>query len=163
MYSMDHLLYFLEEDKISLLKKEQNPLPKWNLKFYASNCNTYHEIDILSWIKRTKILYTHQKEISIFFSPSSVQTWDILVTIQKSFLQVNLFQKHLSLPQLTHNMTKDCSVQENSKLITCWVHKLFWISKQKPKNNLCTQHVLSLEFPCTELVIQWTICCHNVV
>ena len=27
------------------------------------------------------------------------------------------------------------------------------------QSNLCTQHVLSLEFSCTELVIQWTIFC----
>ena len=32
----------------------------------------------------------------------------------------------------------------------------------KTKNNLCTQHVLSLEFSCAWLVIQWTIFCHNV-
>ena len=29
------------------------------------------------------------------------------------------------------------------------------------QNNLCTKHVLSLQFSCTELVIQCTICCHN--
>ena len=33
-------------------------------------------------------------------------------------IQVNLFQKHLFLHQLTHNMTKDCSVHENCKLRT---------------------------------------------
>ena len=30
------------------------------------------------------------------------------------------------------------------------------------QNNLCTQHILSLEFSCTQLVIQWTICRHIV-
>ena len=45
-------------------------------------------------------------------------------------IQVNLFQKHLFLQQLTHNMTKDCSLiyqflHENYKLRTCCVHKLF--------------------------------------
>ena len=30
------------------------------------------------------------------------------------------------------------------------------------KNNFCTQHVLSLEFSCIELVIQWTILVHIV-
>ena len=30
------------------------------------------------------------------------------------------------------------------------------------QNNLCTQHVLSLKFSCTELVIQWTIFCHII-
>ena len=28
------------------------------------------------------------------------------------------------------------------------------------QNNLCAQRVLSLEFSCTELLIQWTIFCH---
>ena len=42
----------------------------------------------------------------------------------------------------TRNMTKDCSVQENYKVRTCCVHKLFWMSKQKAENNLCTQLVL---------------------
>ena len=78
-------------------------------------------------------------------------------------LQVNLFQKLLFLHQLTQNMTKDCSLiyqflHENYKLRTCCVHKLFWMSKQK--TNLCTQHVLSLLFSCTELVNGWTIFSH---
>ena len=30
------------------------------------------------------------------------------------------------------------------------------------KNNFCSQYVLSLQFLCTELVIQWTIFCQNV-
>ena len=29
-------------------------------------------------------------------------------------------------------------------------------------NNFCTQHVLSSEFSCTDLLIQWTICWHIV-
>ena len=68
-------------------------------------------------------------------------------------VQVNLFQTHLFLQQLTHNMTKDCSLnykfrtwklQAQNTLRTFCVHKLFWMSKQKRKNNICTQHVLSL-------------------
>ena len=31
------------------------------------------------------------------------------------FIQVNLFQKHLFLPQLTHNMTKDYSLNPSSE------------------------------------------------
>ena len=66
-------------------------------------------------------------------------------------IQVNLFQKHLFLHQLTHNMTKDCSfnckfstwkLQAQNMLKTCqehvvcincsecqdkiWVHNIFW-------------------------------------
>ena len=58
----------------------------------------------------------------------------ILTKFITTLLQVNLFQKHLFLPQLTHNLTKifhwiTCSVDETSKLRTCCVHKLFWIKK----------------------------------
>ena len=67
---------------------------------------------------------------------------------------------HLFLHQLTHNMTKDCSL--NYKLCTWKLQALFWMPKQKQNNNLCTQHVLCLQFSCTELIIQWTICCHIV-
>ena len=46
-------------------------------------------------------------------------------------VQVNFFQKHLFLHQLTHNMTRDCSlissVHENYKLRTCCVHQLFFV------------------------------------
>ena len=51
-------------------------------------------------------------------------------------------------------------VHENYKLGTCCVHKLFFCFCFDIQNNLCTQHVLSLEFSCTELVIQWTLFCH---
>ena len=37
---------------------------------------------------------------------------------------IYLFQKHIFLHQLTHNMTKDCSLNYY-KLTTCCVHKLF--------------------------------------
>ena len=37
---------------------------------------------------------------------------------------------------------------------TCCVHKLFFCFCFDIQNNLCTQYVLSLEFSCTELVIQ---------
>ena len=66
-------------------------------------------------------------------------------------LQVNLFQKLLFLHQLTLKITKDYSsnymfstwkLHAQIMLRPCCVHKLFWMSKQK--NNLCTQHVLSL-------------------
>ena len=79
----------------------------------------------------------------------------IIVLNSSSMLQVNLCQKLLFFNQLTHNMTTDCSLnykfstwklQAQNTLRTCSVHKLFWMSKQK--NNLCKQHVMSLEFSC---------------
>ena len=68
---------------------------------------------------------------------------------KKKSIQVNLCRNLLFLHQLTHNMTKDCSLiyqflHENCKLRTCCVHTLFWMSKQKQKNNLCTKHVLNM-------------------
>ena len=50
-------------------------------------------------------------------------------------LKVNLFQKHLFLPQLTHNITKYCSLnqfctwkfQARNMSRTYCVHKLFWM------------------------------------
>ena len=64
------------------------------------------------------------------------------------FLQVNLFQKHLFLHQLTHNMTKVVhlimsSVHENSKLRTCWEHVVY-INCSECQNK-------------TKKQIQWTI------
>ena len=59
----------------------------------------------------------------------------IFLCMEKTFsiwkqIQVNLFQKHLFLYQLTHNMTKDCSLIY--QFSTYCVHKLFWMPTQKP-------------------------------
>ena len=55
------------------------------------------------------------------------------------------------------------SVHENNELRTCCVRKLFFCFCFDIKNNLCTQHVLSLFFSSsTELLNQWTILCHIV-
>ena len=48
--------------------------------------------------------------------------------VSKYFLQVNLFQKHLFLHQLTHNMTKDCS----------------WNYHENYKRRTWAEHVLSM-------------------
>ena len=71
-------------------------------------------------------------------------------------IQVNLFQKHSFLNQLTHNMTTDCSlitdfstrkIQAQKKLCT----KIVLNAKAETKNNFCTQHVLNSYFSCTEV------------
>ena len=58
------------------------------------------------------------------------------------------------------------SEQAQNRLRTCCVHKLFWVPKQKQK-IICVRvhkHVLSLQFSCTEHVIQWTTFCKtNIV
>ena len=86
-------------------------------------------------------------------------------------LQVILYQKHTFLHQLNQNITVDCSLnyefstwkfQAQNMLRKCCVHKLvvfFWHSEQY-RYTTCSQHVLSLEFSCIELMIPWTICRH---
>ena len=54
-------------------------------------------------------------------------------------VQVNLFQKHLFLHQLTHNMTKDCSWNYHEQsFVILWVswckNKFFW------KRFTCIRH-----------------------
>ena len=63
-------------------------------------------------------------------------------------LQVNLFQKPSFLHQLTHNMTRDCSLNspEKYKFRTCCVQKLFFCFCFEIQNNICTQHVVNLYF-----------------
>ena len=55
-------------------------------------------------------------------------------------LQVNLFQKHLLLHQLTHNMTKDCSL--NYKFST-WKLQA---QNMSPQSMLCTQIIPCLSY-----------------
>ena len=74
--------------------------------------------------------------------------WDQRIQDQ-SYVQVNLFQKLLFLHQLTHNMTKGCSLYykfrtwklQAQNMLCTWI-----VLNVKTKNNLCTQHVLSLQF-----------------
>ena len=86
-----------------------------------------------------------------------------------TLLQVNLFQKHLFLHQLTHNMTKDCSLiyqflHENYKLRTCCGHKWVFFGltfKAIYANNMFSLFSDLVVFM-SELVNQWTIFCHIV-
>ena len=57
------------------------------------------------------------------------------------------YDKRLSIELQSQYMKTTSS--EHVVYINC-----FELSIQKQKNNLCTQHVLSLLFSCTELVIQ---------
>ena len=85
------------------------------------------------------------------------------VTPQIKAVQVNLFQKQLFLHQLTHNMTKDCSLfylPVQYMLCTQIIFLfLLWHSEQFMHNmfSLCSELVVF-----TELVNQWTIVCHIV-
>ena len=49
-------------------------------------------------------------------------------------------------------MTTDCSLNyKKIQFSTRCVHKLFWMSDQKEKTNLCAQHVLNLYFSCNSM------------
>ena len=94
-------------------------------------------------------IFIHQGEMKHDLKSYNLGTILDESNINKSKIQVNLFQKLLFLHQLTHNMTKDCSLiyqflHENYKLRTCCVHTLFFCFCFDIQNNLCTQHVLSL-------------------
>ena len=94
-------------------------------------------------------------------------------TVTRPAIQVNFFQNHLFLHQLTHNMTKDCSLNykfshglqsmvqymktpssEHVKNMLCTYMKLFWMSKQTQK-TICVQNMF---LTCSELgiFIYWT-------
>ena len=73
-------------------------------------------------------------------------------TLGRQFLvwlcvQVNLFQKPLFLHQLTHNMTRDCSLNfpknTSSEHV---VYKNCFCFCFDIQNNICTQHVVNLYF-----------------
>ena len=91
------------------------------------------------------MLSTEQRSFtqSIYSSFSSFQSWPKLQCLNPErmvrnlqlykqteikLIQVNIFQKHLILHQLTHIMTKDCSFNYEFitwKLQACCVHKIF--------------------------------------
>ena len=79
--------------------------------------------------------------------------YKVWTSISEQTVQVNLCQKHLFLQQLTHNMSKDCSLnyefstwklQAQNMLCTQIVLFFFVCFCIDIQNNLCTQHVLSL-------------------
>ena len=94
----------------------------------------------------------------------------IMVFKTAILLQVNLCQKLLYLHQLTHNMTTDCTLNYKFKTwkfqAQTWgehvvYRNYFWHSEQFMYKTY-SEHVLSLQFSCTELVILWAICHHIV-
>ena len=83
-----------------------------------------------------------------FYSPTISRSFlSFLIFIQEA-AEVNLFQKHLFLYQLTHNMTKDCSLNyefsiwkfQAQNMLFC-EHKLFFCFCFDIQNNLCTSEL----------------------
>ena len=100
-----------------------------NINFIKSFCITYavNHFDVIIMIKNRKrncALFKSFKNASYKSQIVTMQTNDQYTswlqrniqnqstkTFQRNcLLQVNLFQRHLFLHQLTHNMTKDCSL-----------------------------------------------------
>jgi len=101
--------------------------------------------EILTWLVIT------EKSFSVINSLVNISCrewvfWPTKVQEAYNIIQVNLFQKTLILHQLTHNMTRDCSLNspEKYKFRTCCVQKLFFCFDIQ--NNICTQLVLNLYF-----------------
>ena len=63
-------------------------------------------------------------------------------------LFIELRVQYMKIPRSEHVVYTNCF--------------LFWHSEQFMYTTCSQQHVLSLEFSCTELVIQWTMFCHIV-
>ena len=97
--------------------------------FYLNSMHILAEVLILKLFVHIYIAYmTRQWVVKLALTDAHNAAKSLL-----KYIQVNLFQKHLFLHQLTHNMTKDCSWKLQAQNIrrTCCVHKLFWMSKQK--------------------------------
>ena len=71
-------------------------------------------------------------------------------------VQVNLFQKASFLHQVTHNMTRDCSLNSPKKFRTCCVQKLVFVLTFKTifVHNL-SELVFFREFNEQSLVLFW--------
>ena len=77
-------------------------------------------------------------------------------TLNIDLIQVNLFQKHSFLNQLTNNMTTDCSLipdfsARNIQLQNMLCTNIVFCFCFGIQTNFCTQHVLNLYFSCTEV------------
>ena len=95
-----------------------------------------------------------------------VRTSTYLLTTYNCMIQVNLFQKLSFLNQLTHNMTRDCSMNSpkntRSKHV---VYKYCFECQTKTKKQLlyttCCELVFLEEFNAQSLVILWVNWCKN--
>ena len=81
------------------------------------------------------------------------------IKFEMNKVQVNLFQKHSFLLELTHNTTTDFSLKNEFSTRKIEVQnmlcrKIVLNAKTKTKNNFCTQHILIMYFSRTEVVNQ---------
>ena len=114
----------------------------WNVKPVVRKIKKFLKVDF--FFRKCDVFVKSPKKNSKSLS----WTWNLNfppTTVNNLFgLQVNLFQKHLFLHQLTHNMTKDCSLNYE---FSTWKLQAYYMLcayivlnvKTKTKNNLCTQ------------------------
>ena len=107
------------------------------------HAKSLHEI-IKLYLPRNSFVYMHHRASFTVFARK-----DAAVPKDLYQVQVNFFQKHLFLHQLTHNMTKDCPLNyqfstwklQSQNMLCTQIVFCFCFDIQ---NNLCTQHALSL-------------------
>ena len=123
---------------------------------------------IIGRIRLTKMISSSGKICKYFLLAfnsffTSLKDLIFLITFSNSTsaeLQVNLFQKLSFLNQLTHNMTRYCSLNfpKKYKFTTCCVQILFWMSKQNRKKQFLYIH--NMLWTCIFREIQWTMSCY---
>ena len=137
----------------------------------VSSWNFWHIISlrifVLEFLAHYFIAF-HCEFLSLF---SDYTVWYLLHSQHLFSIQVNFCQQLLFLHQLTHNITKDFSLNyqfntwkfQAQNMLCAQIGFCFCFDLQ---NNFmyttCSWHVLSLEFSWTELVIPWTIVCYIV-
>jgi hypothetical protein len=104
--------------------------------FWVSNLKLLGKFQILTVCRRMKRTVKNSPKSQLYlFHFGSFLVKNFLHTVScntnRTAVQVNFFQKRLFLYQLTHNMTKDCSLnyefstwkfQAKNKMRTCWEH-----------------------------------------
>ena len=101
------------------------------------------------------VFFTSKYQFWLLLHDGSSDFWQFTYSVTSIFLlQVNLFQKHLFLHQLTHNMTIGCSL---SYEFSTW--------KLQAQNILCTQiifcfniqtiYVLNMFWACGVHIMNW--------
>ena len=122
---------------------------------FFQNFVAFWEYMNFSWFKmESNNFWTSFQPIKgqLYFGPSCdwLKDKQLLVRyfLNLNFVQVNLFQKHLFLYQLTHNMTTDCSL--NYKFNTwkfqaqTWGEHVVYKNCSECQKQFCIQHVLPM-------------------
>ena len=117
--------------------KPQTPSKLWqNIGYWTTflRINQFNNLSLLlSFNKSAKILWIKSKNTTNIGVACQLGQAGSTVYITGKFFSEAFI---LTSTKIVHWIT--ISVHENSKLRTCCVRKLFWISKLKQKNNLCT-------------------------